>query len=207
MIPADYAGTLVTDRAPLYDATALANVKPQKCLAPIQRSLSQVLVTKVGRGRSFAKQLKALFTEATELWRHQRAGPMRDWDQRVQALEDRLTELLRDRRLPDRDNQRLLDELGRHHDRGNVLRFLRQPEVPPDNNAAHRAHRPTVRRAARSRHRRGAHQSRVVASSARIRHRRASLPRTARIGRAGYLALLAPQQGRTANLDRRTQPE
>ena len=144
VLPADYAGTLVTDRAPMYDATALASVQQQKCLAHIQRSLSQVLVTKVGRGRSFTKQLTALFTAATEFWRPQRAGPVPDWDERVQALNDRLTELLRDRRLPDPDNQRLLNELGRHHDRGNLLRFLQQPEVPPDNNAAERALRPAV---------------------------------------------------------------
>ncbi|MBI3968376.1 MAG: transposase, partial [Chloroflexi bacterium] len=44
--------------------------------------------------------------------------------------------------MPDPDNQRLLNELGRHHDRGSLLRFLHQPEVPPDNNAAERALRP-----------------------------------------------------------------
>ena len=32
-------------------------------------------------------------------------------------------------RLVDADNQRLLDEFGRHHTRGNLLRFLDDPRV------------------------------------------------------------------------------
>lgn len=142
VIPADYAGVLVSDRASSYDATALAAVKQQQCLAHLQRSLSQVLVTEVVRGRSFPRQLKAVFTGATELWRHLRAGP--DWNARVQVLDERLIHLLRVRQLPDPDNQRLLNELGRRHGRGNLLRFLHQPKVPPDNNAAERALRPAV---------------------------------------------------------------
>ena len=144
VIPAGYRGVLCTDRGRSYDAQELAGVPQQKCLAHIQRSLSEVLVTKHGRGRSFTKQLKALLTEAQALWRQQRAGAVPDAADRVHALEARLTHQLRDRPLPDRDNQRLLDELGRHHDRGNLVRFLHEPQVEPTNNEAERALRPTV---------------------------------------------------------------
>ena len=41
-------------------------------------------------------------------------------------------------------NQRLLNELGRHHDAGNLLRFLWEPEIEPTNNRAERALRPAV---------------------------------------------------------------
>ena len=52
---------------------------------------------------------------------------------------------LRPRRLADPDNQRLLNEIGRHHERGNLLRFLHEPAtVEPTNNAAERALRPAV---------------------------------------------------------------
>ena len=51
---------------------------------------------------------------------------------------------LRDRRMPDPDNQRLLNELGRHNDRGNLLRFLDHPSVEPTNNRAERALRGAV---------------------------------------------------------------
>jgi transposase len=47
--------------------------------------------------------------------------------------------------LKDPDNQRLLNEIGVHHDRGNLLRFLYDPtRVSPTNNAAERALRPAV---------------------------------------------------------------
>jgi hypothetical protein len=51
---------------------------------------------------------------------------------------------LRDRRLTDRDNQRLLDGLGRRHDAGSLLRFLDDPSIEPTNNRAERALRPAV---------------------------------------------------------------
>jgi hypothetical protein len=144
IIPDDYAGVMITDRGRSYAAKALAGVKQQKCLSHLLRSSRAVGVTKHGRGRSFAKQLKALLVEALELRRGQRASPLPDYAERVQDLEQRLDEHLRDRALPDRDNQRLLDEVGRHHDTGNVLRFLHDPQVEPTNNAAERALRPAV---------------------------------------------------------------
>ena len=55
-----------------------------------------------------------------------------------------MTYQLRDRCLKDADNQRLLNELGRHHDGGHVLRFLADPWVEPTNNRAERALRPAV---------------------------------------------------------------
>jgi len=52
---------------------------------------------------------------------------------------------LRERQLPDPDNQRLLDQLRWHHERGNLLRFLDEPEVAePTNNRAERALRSAV---------------------------------------------------------------
>ncbi len=40
-----------------------------------------------------------------------------------------LSNHLRERPMPDPDNQRLLNELGRRDDRGNLLRFLDDPGV------------------------------------------------------------------------------
>jgi hypothetical protein len=59
-------------------------------------------------------------------------------------LKAAITHHLRDRVLSDRDNQRLLDEIGWHHDRGNLLRFLEDPSIEPTNNRAERALRPAV---------------------------------------------------------------
>jgi hypothetical protein len=144
VIPGGYAGVLITDRGRSYDAQALAEVRQQKCLSHLLRSAQAVLVTKHGRGRSLAKQLKALLAEALALRREQRANPRPDYAQQVRDLEQRVDDHLRDREVPDRDNQRLLDEVGRHHDQGNVLRFLHEPQVEPTNNTAERALRPAV---------------------------------------------------------------
>ena len=51
---------------------------------------------------------------------------------------------LRDRQMPDPDNQTLLNELGRHNDRGNLLCFLDDPSVEPTNNRVERALRKAV---------------------------------------------------------------
>ena len=46
--------------------------------------------------------------------------------------------------MPDPDNQRPLNEPGRRHDRGNLLRFLDDQSVEPTNNRAERALRGAV---------------------------------------------------------------
>ena len=76
---------------------------------------------------------------------HQSKGELPDYEPRARALDLEITDHLRPRVLADRDNHRLLNEIGRHHDRGNLLRFLHSPEtVEPTNNAAERALRPAV---------------------------------------------------------------
>ncbi len=144
-IPADYRGTMITDRGTSYDAAELAGVKQQKCLAHVQRSLSELLEGKSGRARGFAAELKGLLKRALALWHEWRAGPpVADFAARVRRVRAEVTWHLRDRRLTDRDNQRLLDGLGRCHDGGSLLRFLEDPSIEPTNNRAERALRPAV---------------------------------------------------------------
>jgi transposase len=144
VIPADYAGVMVTDRGRSYDAQAFDHVAQQKCLAHILRSISDVVERKTGRARDFGAQLKACLQEALALWHRHREHPVADFKVEAEALQAELTHQLRNRRLKDRDNQRLLNELGWHHDRGNVLRFLMDPRIEPTNNRAERALRPAV---------------------------------------------------------------
>jgi len=80
-----------------------------------------------------------------ELWHERRAGPpVEGYAGRVRRTKFDVTWHLRDRRLADRDNQRLLDGLGRCHDEGSLLRFLDDPSIEPTNNRAERALRPAV---------------------------------------------------------------
>lgn len=144
IIPPDYKGVMVTDRGRSYDAQAFDAVAQQKCLAHMLRSISEVLQTKKGRARDFGEQLKELLQDALQLWRAWQIGEVTDVVTEVPALWDALTYHLRPRLLTDPDNQRLLNGIGRQHDRGPVLRFLADPQVEPTNNRAERVLRPAV---------------------------------------------------------------
>jgi transposase len=103
-----------------------------------------VLATNTGRARDFGEGLKALLQEAVQLWHDDRDGTVPDFATEAKALQEEITHHLRDRRLRDPANQRLLNELGWHHDCGHVLRFLADPRVEPTTNRAERALRPAV---------------------------------------------------------------
>jgi transposase len=138
LIPADYAGVMVTDRGKSYDAEELLGVSQQKCLDHLKRNIDEVLESKTGRARNFGLKLKGVLQEARQLWRDQRAGEAADFQVEVQRIEKELTFHLRRRFLKDDDNQRLLDGVGLQHDRGRVLQFLHDPAVEPTNNRSER---------------------------------------------------------------------
>ena len=144
VMPTDYPGVMVTDRGRSDDAQALNNVRQPTCLAHLQRSLREVLATKTGRARAFGEGLKALLQDALQLWHAYHDGTATDFVPETKALQEELTDQLRDRRLCDADHQRLRNELGWHHDRGNLRRFLDDPRIEPTNNRAERALRPAV---------------------------------------------------------------
>ena len=144
VVPAEYAGVLVTDRGRSYDAIELAGVRQQKCRAHIQRTLSEVREHQHGKARAFGRRLQGLFRQAIDLWHAYHQGKRTGFTAQAQQLQEAITHHLRDRPLKDPDNRRLLNELGGHHDRGNLLRFLDDPRVEPTNNRAERALRPAV---------------------------------------------------------------
>ena len=144
VVPSDYGGVMVTDRGRSYDAQALSGVKQQKCLAHVLRSISEVVQTRTGRGRSFGKRLKGLLREAMELWGAYHRGEASDFGVQAERLKREVSYHLRDRPMADADNYRLQNELGWHDDRGNLMRFLDDPSIEPTNNRAERALRPAV---------------------------------------------------------------
>ncbi len=143
VIGENYPGVLVTDRGKSYDAQELAQVKQQKCIPHALRSIHAVVTTKQGRARHFGSRLKALLKEGLGLWHeyHDHQGQLRDFERRVRSLQAAVTQHLRPRRLVDADNQRLRDQFGWHHARGNLLRFLEDPRVEPTNNTSERGFR------------------------------------------------------------------
>jgi transposase len=144
LIPAGYAGVMVTGRGRSYEAEQLLGVRQQKCLDHPNRNIDEVLETKTGRARGFGRKLKGLLKKARQLWRDQRAGKAPNFQAHAERIEEKITDHLRQRCLKDGDNQRLLDGIGLQHDRGNLLRFLHEPHVEPTNNRGERALRPAV---------------------------------------------------------------
>jgi hypothetical protein len=144
LIPADYAGVMATDRGKSYDAKEFGAVEQQKCLGHLQRNLTAVVQTKKGRAREFGLTLKGVFRQSMELHNRRSHLSPADYQLQVQQIEETLTYHLRNRILKDEDNQRLLNGIGMHQDRGNLLRFLRVEGLEPTNNRAERALRPAV---------------------------------------------------------------
>src|SRR5450759_3749058 len=124
VIPADYAGVMGTDRGKSYDAKEFDAVAQQKCLSHLQRNLTEVLETKKGRARQFGLGLKDMLGQSIELYHKRSDLEPADYQLQVQQIDDALTFHLRHRILKDDDNQTLLDGIGLHQDRGNLLRFL-----------------------------------------------------------------------------------
>lgn len=151
VIPSTYTGTLCTDRGRSYDARELSGVKQQKCLAHIQRSLTEALAGRVpserlvGRGRCFCLRLKALLRQAAALWEAYHTGTAEDFVTERERLTQAVTQHLQPRKIQGEANRRLLSELGWHHEEGNLLRFLYEPDtVEPTNNRSERGLRPAV---------------------------------------------------------------
>ena len=144
VVPRNYPGVMGTDRGRSYEDQSFRWVKQQKCVAHLQRTLSEVLDRKKGRARELAERTRELLRLAVELWEEYHWGSRAKFDHRVPEVRWALSYHLRDRPLKDQDNQKLLRMLRRYHQRGDLLRFLEQPEVEPTNNRVERMLRPAV---------------------------------------------------------------
>ena len=138
IIPSDFQGVMVTDRGRAYDAKELDEVKQQKCIFHVGRSIAEALETKTGVARNFGVRLIDLLEQALRHWHRWHRGTRRGWHVKAARIADAITVHLRQRKLKDDDNRRLLSELGYHNDRGNLTRFLQDPNIPPTNNLSER---------------------------------------------------------------------
>ncbi|WP_407538723.1 IS66 family transposase (plasmid) [Deinococcus radiomollis] len=148
LVPATYQGTLCCDRFSTYDHGSLADVKQQKCLHHVIGSCKQALnvqLQQAGRGRAYPRKLLVDFQAALGL--HQRFHLGYCTLSEYQRLGRELTaqiETRLDQSCRSKENLRLQKGLVKHHQRGNLLRFLADPLIEPTNNAAERALRPAV---------------------------------------------------------------
>ncbi len=133
-----------TDRGRSYEDKSFRRVKQRKCLAHLQRTLSELLARKKGRARDLAERTRDLLRLAVRLWEGYHQDDQEKFERWAPEVRLALSYHLRDRPLKDRDNQKLLRMLHRYHWRGDLLRFLEQPEVEPTNNRVERMLRPAV---------------------------------------------------------------
>lgn len=140
----DFQGVLGNDRGRSYDAEKMDRVKQQKCFSHLIRNTQEVEPRQRGRALQFPRQLRELLREGLALAHRRPELGDQQFQQKVADLDQALDDLLLDRTLRNRDNQRLLDGIGAQHDRNNLLRFLSDPRVEPTNNRAERALRPAV---------------------------------------------------------------
>jgi transposase len=144
VIPGNYKGVMGTDRGRSYEDKTFRRVKQRKCLAHLQRTLSELLARKQGRARDLAAGTRELLRLAVQLWEEYHRGNRKEYDRWAPQVRLALSYHLRDRPLKDPDNRKLLRMLRRYHQRGDLLRFLAQREVEPTNNRVERALRPAV---------------------------------------------------------------
>jgi transposase len=143
LVPADFGGVMICDRGRSYDAAELKSVAQQKCLAHLIRNSAKLIDEKAGQAGRFGRQLKDILQRALLLSARGNEMESKVYRKQVEDLDRELKAHLRNRRLRDRDNQRLLNGVGAQHDRGHVLRFLYEG-VEPTNNRAERDLRPAV---------------------------------------------------------------
>lgn len=137
----DFAGTLVSDFWPPYNALACA--LRQKCLVHLLRDLEHVEKYKSPgpEWKVFAKKLRRLIMDAIRLSRRREKYSQETYASRRKWVNRRLQKLI-DTPWTDKQAKRLIKRFRRHQDE--LFTFLDQPGVPFDNNAAERSIRPAV---------------------------------------------------------------
>ena len=120
VISLDHCGAVVTDRASTYRAQCYDAVEMQRCISHILSNIKKVEEQKTGPAKIFPSELKRQLKAANDLWKSYQAKEISraQYRRRGQETSQALSHLLRNRKLNDPDNQRLLDGIGLEHDNG-----------------------------------------------------------------------------------------
>jgi len=139
----EFAGVLVADCFAAYDAAALEDWLQQKCVAHLLRELRELGEQKRGAAAQFAVGLMSLLRDALALKAGATDLRSPEYEAAASRLEERLDELIAERRgRTDPDQARVARRLRAH--RPDILRFLYWEEVEATNNRAERGLRPAV---------------------------------------------------------------
>ena len=145
----NFAGILVSDRFSSYDSHFLQDVRQQKCLAHLIRNADEVAAGEQGRrgrGELYGQRIAQVFREGVRLHRDVTKGvcTREAYAQQGEELTLRLNTLLNRAPLKSKANERLRLGILKQDALDRVWRFLKDPDIPPTNNAAERSLRTVV---------------------------------------------------------------
>lgn len=138
LLPSDFQGTVNCDGGSSYGAKLLATVKQQKCLSHVLRLISEPLRFLSSRLAEFPENLKRLLQEALAVHRRYRQGETVDLPAERRRLGAEIEAWLKKADPDNLTHSRLAGTIGGYHAKGQLLRFLEDPEVDPTNNRAER---------------------------------------------------------------------
>lgn len=145
----NFAGVLICDRFSTYDSHFLEKVKQQKCLAHLIRNADEVAAGeqgRPGRGELYGQRVAQVFREGIRLHRDVTTGgcTREEYEQQGEGLTLRLDALLNRAPLKSKANERLRLGILKQHVLDRLWQFLKDPDIPPTNNAAERSLRTVV---------------------------------------------------------------
>ena len=145
----NFVGILICDRFSTYDSRVLEGVRQQKCLAHLIRNADEVAVGeqgRPGRGELYGRRVAQVFRDGIRLHRDVTTGVCTpdEYAQQGEGLTLRLDVLLNRAPLKSKANERLRMGVLKHRILDRVWRFLKDPDIPPTNNAAERSLRTVV---------------------------------------------------------------
>ncbi|WP_161882606.1 IS66 family transposase [Deinococcus alpinitundrae] len=145
----NFMGVLICDRFSSYDSHFLDGVKQQKCLAHLIRNADEVAAGeqgRLGRGELYGQRVAQIFRDGIRLHRNVTMGvcTREEYVQQGESLTLRLDALLNRAPLKSKANERLRLGILKQDVLERLWRFLKDPDIPPTNNAAERSLRTVV---------------------------------------------------------------
>ncbi len=145
----NFTGVLVSDRFSSYDSRFLQDVRQQKCLAHLIRNADEVAAgeqRRPGRGELYGQRVAQVFRDGIRLHRDVTTGACtrEQYAQQGEELTLRLNALLNRASLKSKANERLRLGILKQDVLDRLWRFLKDPDIPPTNNAAERSLRTVV---------------------------------------------------------------
>ena len=145
----NFTGVLICDRFSSYDSHFLDGVKQQKCLAHLIRNADEVAAGEQGcpgRGELYGQRVAQVFRDGIRLHRNVTMSvcTREEYAQQGEGLTLRLDALLNRAPLKSKANERLRLGILKQDVLDRLWRFLKDPDIPPTNNAAERSLRTVV---------------------------------------------------------------